>query len=333
MLYSIRNLKMIYDGRTVLDLPELYFEQGKIYALLGPNGSGKTTLLSVLSFLNRPTTGTVFYRDRPVIFAEKALRPLRREVILVNQHPILFSTSVYKNVEFGLRVRNVPGGERPRLVEEALDRVGMRAFLRARGENLSGGETQRVAIARALACSPAVMLFDEPTASVDVSSQITIENIIRELHADAGMTILLSTHNLFQASRLAQEKVFLFQGRASGSTYENIFGGRAAVQDGEPVCLIDDTFPIPLPEPAEGLVQIAINPKSIKLLTPEENNGTGVFSGTVFQLSGERDRVRVIVDIGMPLSVLLKQKEYSRRNIRIGDTVRVRCPAYGVRLI
>ena len=84
-LYALRNLTRVYDGRTVLDVPELTLGQGTIYGLLGPNGSGKTTLLSILAFLEKPTTGTVAYHGRPVDFSEKGLQPLRREIVLVNQ--------------------------------------------------------------------------------------------------------------------------------------------------------------------------------------------------------------------------------------------------------
>lgn len=206
MLYSVRNLKKIYNGRAVLDLERLSLEKGKVYGLLGPNGSGKTTLLHILSFLTSPSAGTVFYEDKPVSFAENLLQPLRREVVLVDQHPILFSTSVYKNIEFGLKIRKIPKQERKKIIEASLDMVGMREFMSADNHHLSGGETQRVAIARALACSPKVMLFDEPTSSVDVSSQIAIENIIRNLHTEKGISIIFSTHDLLWASKLADEK-------------------------------------------------------------------------------------------------------------------------------
>jgi len=208
VLYSVRNLKKIYKSRTVLDLPELSFEKGRIYGLMGPNGSGKTTLLHILSFLDAPSSGELFYQNQPVSFTEKALA-LRREVVLVDQHPIMFTSSVYKNVEFGLKIRKIPKSERQKIIEDCLDRVGMREFIHADASRLSGGETQRVAIARALACSPKVMLFDEPTASVDVTHQAVIENIILELRHDRGVDCIFSTHDRFQASKLADEIISL----------------------------------------------------------------------------------------------------------------------------
>jgi len=101
MLFGIKNLTKVYGGRKVLDIPELTLEKGKVYGLLGPNGSGKTTLLEILSFLLPPTTGKIVYDSRKVDFSESFLRGLRTEVIMVEQQPILFTTSVYKNVEFG----------------------------------------------------------------------------------------------------------------------------------------------------------------------------------------------------------------------------------------
>ena len=212
MLYYIKNLKKSYNGRIVLDLPELIIEKNKIYGILGPNGSGKTTLLSILSFLESPSQGTVFYKGNPVIFSEKFLLALRKEVVLVDQHPIMFSTSVYKNIEFALKIRKVPRKDRYQIITDVLEQVGMNNFINADAKNLSGGETQRVAVARALACNPKILIFDEPTASVDFSSQQAIENIIQMLHAKSNISVILSTHNMLLASKLVHEKIFLLNG-------------------------------------------------------------------------------------------------------------------------
>lgn len=346
MLYSLRNVAKRYNGRTVLDIPELAVEPGKIYGLMGPNGSGKTTLLSILAFLNPPTTGTLFFMDKPVDFSERRLQAMRREVILVDQHPIMFSTSVRKNVEFGLKVRGIGGRERLKIVASALDRVGMRPFLNHPAKGLSGGETQRVAIARALACSPKVLLFDEPTASVDFYSRIAIENIIRDLRSDEGISILLSTHNHSQSSRLADEIIYLFEGRPGTFIHENIFRGEAVSRNRGPgsspgssyCCRVSDRHQMdicfPLPSAVEGPVQISINPKAVRCFpegapdAPED-----ALSGHIQQMSLEQNRVRLIVDVGIPLSVLLRKADYDGMRPSVGGKVRVWCPAYGVRVI
>lgn len=334
MLFSLRNLRKTYGDRTVLDLPELSLAEDRITALLGPNGSGKTTLLSILSFLEKPSAGTLFYRDRPVAFGERDLRPLRREVVLVDQHPILFSTTVARNVAYGLKIRRVPREERQRRVAEALERVGMTPLADAPGPGLSGGETQRVAIARALACRPRVMLFDEPTASVDMASQIAIERIIRDLHRESGIAVILATHNLFQAAKLAEEHVFLFDGQLGTGMYENFFSGRAEAGPEGPVCRVDRQVALPLSEAAEGNIRIAVNPKSVRIhATCPEADRRAVFSGRLVQITAEGDKVRLLADIGIPLNSLLTAKAFRESRLRVGDSVYVHCPAYGVRRI
>ncbi|MEE8415745.1 MAG: ATP-binding cassette domain-containing protein, partial [Desulfobacterales bacterium] len=98
MLYVISHLKKVFDNRTVLDIPFLEIESGIIYALLGSNGAGKTTLLNILGFLEPPTRGNILYRSGQVVFSTSHLQNLRQEVVLVDQNPILFTTSVFKNV-------------------------------------------------------------------------------------------------------------------------------------------------------------------------------------------------------------------------------------------
>jgi tungstate transport system ATP-binding protein len=334
MLFTLRNLRKTYGERTVLDLPELSLKGDRITALLGPNGSGKTTLLSILAFLERPTGGSLFYRDRPVPYPSGALRALRQEVVLVDQHPILFSTNVFRNVEYGLKIRKVPREERRNRVTEALERVGMRGMAGAPGPGLSGGETQRVAIARALACRPRVMLFDEPTASVDMASQIAIERIIRDLHEDGGIAVILATHNLFQAAKLADERVFLFDGRLGTGMYENFFSGVAETGDSGAVVRLDKTVALPLNEPAQGPIRIAVNPKSVRVSphSPKEES-TEVFAGRLVQITAEGDRVRLMVDIGIPLNSLMKMSDFRKSTFEVGSSVWVHCPAFGVRRI
>lgn len=335
MLYDLRGLKKIYSGRTVLDLPELSFQKGKIYGLLGPNGSGKTTLLSILGFLNIPSAGDLFYNGRRVSFTEKDLLPFRKEVVVVDQHPILFSTTVYKNVEFGLKVRQVPKFRRSRIIQASLERVGMRDFMHARGGELSGGENQRVAIARALACSPRVMLFDEPTASVDVNHQMVIEEIIRDLHSREGISIILSTHNLSQAAKLVQEKIYLFEGRASAFTHENIYHGPVITEGGRRYCLVREKFPFPVNGVEDGPVKISIDPASIEIRNVVRAPGRSEewLNGRIYQLTLERDRIRILVDVGIPLNILSSAGACADMNLSIGESVQIRCPKKAVAVI
>lgn len=213
MLFEIRNLIKCYGERTVLDIERLDFEKGHIYALLGPNGSGKTTLLEILGLLNRPDTGAIKYNGRPINYNTNHLYHLRRNIALVQQNPVLFSTSVFKNLEFGLKIRKISKTKRCRMIEEALELVGMEDFKNADAKKLSGGETQRVAIARVLVFSPEVIFFDEPTANVDVEHQVAIEKIILEINSPKKISVILTTHNFLQASNLSNKIISLHHGR------------------------------------------------------------------------------------------------------------------------
>ncbi|MBU1902084.1 MAG: ATP-binding cassette domain-containing protein, partial [Proteobacteria bacterium] len=103
MLFQLIDLAKVYSGRCVLDIPQLHLEKGVIYALLGPNGSGKTTLLEILSLLIPPTSGRIRYEDMDIAFSGKHLTTLRREIVMVQQNPVLFSTTVQKNLDFCLK--------------------------------------------------------------------------------------------------------------------------------------------------------------------------------------------------------------------------------------
>ncbi len=213
MIYNISQLTKVYGTRTVLDIPLLKIEKGWIYALLGPNGAGKTTLLNILGFLEIPTNGNIIFRSNKVQFTESSLHPLRKTVVIVDQHPILFTTTVYKNLEFGLKIRQIPKKERELIIKESLELVGMRHLAAAPAHRLSGGETQRVAIARALAVNPKVLLCDEPTSSVDAENQVAIINILRQINELKKITILFTTHDRLQVSSLAHHTLFLKDGR------------------------------------------------------------------------------------------------------------------------
>jgi tungstate transport system ATP-binding protein len=334
-LFEVKDLTKVYGSRTVLDIPELCIEKGKVYGLLGPNGSGKTTLLEILGFLSRPTTGLIVYNAKKVHFLEVHLQEARKEVVMVGQQPILFTTSVYKNVEFGLKVRKVPRARRERVVHEVLDLVGMRDYVDARAHKLSGGETQRVAIARALACSPQAILFDEPTANVDVENQIIIERILKDINSEKGISVIFATHDRIQATRLSDRMLFLFQGKPASSIYENLFSGSVGTDaDGNTYCLIHDKLKLNVRTHKTGEIKISIEPRMIKVFQIEDQRGGDqTFAGQVMQLTDEGGDVRALIDIGIPISVLLGRNVYKQTPILTGQRVAVVCPPESVEIM
>jgi len=332
MIYNLINLKMIYDGRTVLDVKELALEKGKVLGLLGPNGAGKTTLLEILAFLSTPSSGEVWFERKKVNFSNGNLIELRRKVVLVQQQPILFTSTVSKNVEFPLRIRKTPREERDEIVEELLELVGMGAFKHAKAHRLSGGETQRVAIARALACSPEVILLDEPTSNVDVENQVAIEHIIAEINRVRGISVIFTTHNMLQASKLAHATLFLYEGKLAESIYENIFSGRVERnEEGFKYCVLQNGPRLRVRSDKSGSIRISIDPRTLRISRDEDDSSIeNTLRGRLIQLTDERNQVRALVDVGVPLSVLIPREQFRHLHLSLGEDVCLTYPSDGI---
>lgn len=211
-IYAISELRQIYGQRVVLDIPTLTIKRNEILGIVGPSGAGKSTLLRLLALLEAPTAGTVrLHLDGRSITHDYATIEDRRRISMVFQHPSLLSRSVGANVAYGLRLR----GEREarQRVDAVLERVALTALADAHPRTLSGGELQRVAVARALVVEPGVLLLDEPTANLDPANVRIIESLVHEQHEQYGTTIVLVTHNIFQARRLADRVAFLLEGK------------------------------------------------------------------------------------------------------------------------
>jgi tungstate transport system ATP-binding protein len=205
-LYQLSQIQHRYASRTILDLPALDIARGEVLAIVGPSGSGKTTLLRLLQFLETPTRGAITFDGVPL--DDQLDLDVRRHVATVFQSPALLDRSVYDNVAFGLQLRGVRAAHAA--IMTALDRVGLQDLARARARTLSGGEAQRVALARALVLQPEALLLDEPTANLDPYNVGVIEDLVR---AHGVMTIVLVTHNVFQAKRLADRVGLLLSGK------------------------------------------------------------------------------------------------------------------------
>ncbi len=210
-VYRLRNLTKIYGERRVLSIAALEVFRGEVVALVGPSGSGKSTLLRLLNFLEPPSEGIIEFEGQVYHSARSPELYVRRRIVTVFQRPMLLNRSVWDNTAYGLRLRGEHDARA--WVEQALALVGLQGLAHQRAHTLSGGEAQRVALARALAIHPQVLLLDEPTANLDPYNVGLIEGIIQRLNRDQGTTLVLVTHNVFQARRLAQRVAFLLDGQ------------------------------------------------------------------------------------------------------------------------
>jgi tungstate transport system ATP-binding protein len=210
-LIRVEGVRQVYEGRKVLRIDRLEVFKGEILALVGPSGAGKSTLLRLLNFLEPPSRGAIYYKGLPFRPGQKMPLAARRQVTTVFQRPHLLNRTVAANVAYGLRLRRYPGSQAR--VREALEEVGLSQLADQRARTLSGGEAQRVALARALVIEPEVLLLDEPTANLDPYNVDLIEKSVAQINRERGMTIVLVTHNVFQARRLAQRVGLLLDGR------------------------------------------------------------------------------------------------------------------------
>lgn len=209
-IYTLRGLKRQYNGRLVLNIHHLDIQRGEILAIVGPSGAGKSTLLRQLAFLEPPSGGMLTFHGEAVNGQGPTLA-VRRRVTQVFQKPVLLSRSVADNVAFGLHIRGTEGEGVKTAVFQALTDVGLSHLAHAPAKTLSGGEAQRVALARALILQPDVLLLDEPTANLDPSNIKLIEQIIVRANRERHTTVVLVTHNIFQARRIAHRTAFLME--------------------------------------------------------------------------------------------------------------------------
>jgi len=202
---ELRGLAWEAGGERRIDGIHLDLAAGPRTVILGPNGAGKSLLLRLCHGLLTPSAGTIAWRG-------PAASEARARQAMVFQRPVLLRRSAAANVEYALRVRGLGRGERRARVAAALARTGLSDRARQSARDLSIGEQQRLALARAWASEPELLFLDEPTASLDPAATHAVEAVIEAMHL-AGCKIVMTTHDLGQARRVADEILFLHRGR------------------------------------------------------------------------------------------------------------------------
>jgi tungstate transport system ATP-binding protein len=205
MPLAVRELSYSAGGKIILDTVSFEVRDAARTVVLGPNGAGKSVLLKLCHGLLQPASGEVRWAGR-------APGETRRRQGMVFQRPVLLRRSVAGNLLHSLAVRGVPRAKRAALVDEALQAAGLAERARQPARTLSGGEQQRLAIARAWVLKPDVLMLDEPSANLDPEATRAIESLILGFAA-TGTRVIMTTHDIGQARRLAEEVIFLHKGR------------------------------------------------------------------------------------------------------------------------
>lgn len=207
---EIKGLFKSYGKALILKDINLKAEPGEVLALIGPTGSGKTTLLRLIGLLEKPTGGGIIFDGLEVTgLSESERLKARRRMAMVFQKPVMFKTSVRENVSYGLKIRGEDGIDER--VKEAIAAVGLSGYESRDANTLSGGEMQRIALARALVLKPDILLLDEPTANLDPKTEASIDDLISRFEG----TIIMATHNMLEAKRLADRVAVLVEGRVA----------------------------------------------------------------------------------------------------------------------
>jgi len=208
-LIETRGLSKVYGLLPVLRRLDLSIERGEFVALLGPNGSGKSTLLRLLSGLSKPTAGTITVGGWEI---PREAAAVRAQIGMVSHKPLLYENlNAQENLRFFARLYNLNAAERDRRIDALLDRVGLARRRYDLVRTYSRGMLQRLSIARALLHDPAVLLFDEPYTGLDQDAAAMLDAVAAEARAD-GRTVIMTTHELDRAARLATRVLILARG-------------------------------------------------------------------------------------------------------------------------
>jgi molybdopterin-binding protein len=348
---ELRNVTKSFDEITALDNINLEIHQGEILGLLGANGSGKTTLLKLLALIEKPSQGEIYFDNKRVTEQNASLT--RLEATMVFQKTTLFNTTVYNNLSYGLKVRKTPKTKIEEEVNRALKRVKLEGFEKKQAKKLSGGEQQRVALARALVLNTRLLLLDEPTANLDPRNASIVEEIVSTVNRERKTTIVMATHNMFQAKNLPRRIALMRDGKiaeigtpaeifgslsktlASFSIVDNVFNGEArTTEDGTTIVDIGNNVRLETTTQERGSVSLFISPKDIILFEERfASSARNVLKGKIVEISDLGAIVRLKVDVGRDFVVQITKRSFNEMSLNLNKEVYIAFKASSVQII
>ncbi|MDR3673813.1 MAG: ABC transporter ATP-binding protein [Holophaga sp.] len=350
-----RGLTVLRGGVQVLDIPALELQAGAVLALIGPNGSGKTTLLKTLACLQEPASGSLRFQGQPL--ASRAAREAyRRRVTMVFQQPLLFDTTVARNLESGLKLHGVPAPQRARRVEQAALQFGITALLDRQARKLSGGEAQRTSLARAFALDPEILFLDEPFSALDPPTREALLDDLGAALRQRRTTAVLATHDQLEALQLADRLAVLHQGRIvqSGTGddvvnhpasefvagfvgMETLLPGRVTAS-GLGLCRVSVAGREVEAVGSPGLgdaVFLGLRPEHVTLAVHEDpaSSARNRFPGTVTRILPRGPCFKVELDCGFPVAAFVTPASLEALSLAPGSAVVAAFKATAVHLI
>jgi tungstate transport system ATP-binding protein len=355
-IISVENLKVQLGGASILDIPSFSISEGEFISLIGPNGSGKSTLLLVLNSLLKPVAGVLKYRGRVVSSRDEAFQ-YRRRVSMVFQEPLLFDTTVYRNVASGLKIRGVSRDETRERVMRYLKCFNIEHLANRSARKLSGGEAQRTSLARAFAMEPEVIFLDEPFSALDPPTRHSLTDDLDSIVTETGITTIMVTHDQSEALRMSDRIAVMNSGSIvqvgvpshvmNNPVNEFVanFVGMETILDGKVLRVVDgmstvNVAGVEIDAVGEALsgdpVYCCIRPENVAIeltypddLTSARNN----FPAVVRDIFSVGPFLKISLDCGFPLTSFVTREAFAVLELREGMNVYVSFKATAVHLI
>jgi tungstate transport system ATP-binding protein len=355
-MIEIRGIFKRFGEKEVLKDVNASIDKGEIFTIIGPSGQGKSTLLRIINLLETPSKGQILF-DGADIHAEKGRRmEFRRNMAMVFQKPVVFSTTVSENIATGLRYRGTDRQAIRERIEDALRVIGMEDFGGRKARTLSGGEMQRVALARAMVTNPEILLLDEPTANLDPIATDAIEALILRYNREFGTTVIMSTHDMLQGQRLADRIGVMMHGTFSQTgTPRDVFStpknkevarfiGIENVLDGTITSTEAGIAKITLDKgEIQAVTELPVGTRVCGCIPPEDItlhlshakriSALNVMEGTITKIIAAGPVNELMIDCGISLVVTVTWKSVEELNLREGDNVRVSFKASAVHVM
>jgi len=350
-IIKLEDVTKNYGDVTALDHVSFKVRQGEIFTIAGPNGSGKTTMLRIMAFIDTPTNGEIHYKGVKVDEENKS--QIRTKCTMVFQKTALFNTTVYKNIAYGLKLRGFSKKEIDERVKDVLDLVKLDGYEKRLAKKLSGGEQQRVSLARALVLDTELLLLDEPTANLDPKNMSIIEETVSRVNRERKNTVVMATHNLFQAETITKRAALLLGGKivevgtaqeifripskhlASFARLENVFSGVSrSLKEGTSLIDVGDGVEIEAALRKSGKISVFVRPEDIILSRkPISSSARNVFKGRIVEISDLETVVRLRVDAGKQFVVQITKRSFNEMQLNVRSEIFLAFKASSVHVV
>ena len=312
-LYRLNKIAFNYENNFFVNDLNLKIYKSKITSITGPNGSGKTTLLNILSFLNYPCGGDIFYNN--IELTKDNIKKFRNTVGYVQQNPYLFRGTVYKNIEIGLKLKHIAYKKRAQRVKKMLKLLRIEHLSERLTSSLSGGEVKKVAIGQTMILEPDVLIMDEPFANLDKNSVYELEELISFLNVKFDKTVIFTTHDQVQAQKLTNIIYSFVEGKLFFANLINLFKGKFdeftnKFDTGKQLIIIYDGL--------KKVDYVAIDPKQIVLsLEKLDSSMQNSFFGRIITMEDNDNNVRLNIDIGEKIQAIITRKAFSELKLSL----------------